>query len=99
MHKQSEEPAETNWRHRLHEVVFEADTLGGKVFDVVLLCLIILSVAVVVMESVRSWRVEYGSFFFKGGMGADDPLHDRIPSAIDQRPPTITLRNQLFRRH
>jgi voltage-gated potassium channel len=65
MHKQSEEPAEANWRHRLHEVVFEAETVGGKIFDVVLLCLIIVSVAVVVMESVRSLRVEYGPFFLR----------------------------------
>jgi voltage-gated potassium channel len=61
MHKRSEEPAETDWRHRLHEVVFEAETLSGKIFDVVLLWLIVLSVAVVVLESVRSLREQYGT--------------------------------------
>ena len=65
MHKQAEEPAEANWRHRLHEVVFEADTLSGKVFDVALLWLIILSVAVVVLESVRSLRAEYSALFLR----------------------------------
>lgn len=63
MHKQSEDPAEAGWRHRLHDVVFEAETLGGKIFDVVLLFLIILSVIVVVLESVRSLREEYGALF------------------------------------
>lgn len=65
MHKQSESPAEAVWRHRLHEVVFEAETLGGKIFDVVLLSLIILSVAVVVLESVRSLREVYGALFLR----------------------------------
>jgi len=61
MNKQAEEPAEANWRHRLHEVVFEADTLSGKTFDLVLLWLIILSVGVVVLESVKSLREAYGT--------------------------------------
>jgi voltage-gated potassium channel len=65
MHKQSEDPAEAVWRHRLHEVVFEAETRGGKIFDVVLLWLIILSVAVVVLESVRSLREDYGALFLR----------------------------------
>ena len=43
----------TPWRRRLHEVIFEADTLTGKVFDVVLLVAIVLSVLVVMLESVR----------------------------------------------
>lgn len=65
MHKQAEEPAKADWRQRRHEVVFEAETLSGKVFDVALLWLIILSVAVVVLERVRSLRAEYGSLFLR----------------------------------
>jgi voltage-gated potassium channel len=65
MHKQAEEPAEANWRQRLYEVIFESETLSGKVFDVVLLWLIILSVIVVVLESVRSLREAYGTLFLK----------------------------------
>lgn len=31
----------SDWRHRLHEVVFEADTQAGKTFDVALLVAIV----------------------------------------------------------
>lgn len=47
-------------RHRLHEIVFEADTPAGKAFDVVLLIAILLSVLAVMLESVESIRIEYG---------------------------------------
>jgi voltage-gated potassium channel len=40
------------WRQRLHEVIFEADTRAGKVFDVALLAAITLSVVAVMLESV-----------------------------------------------
>lgn len=48
------------WRHRLHEVIFEADTPTGKAFDVVLLVLIALSVVVVMLESVPGYMEDYG---------------------------------------
>lgn len=44
----------------MHEVIFEADTPAGKRFDLVLLGLILLSVAAVCLESVRTIREEYG---------------------------------------
>lgn len=40
------------WRERLHEIVFEADTTGGVLFDVGLLIAIVLSVVVIALESV-----------------------------------------------
>jgi voltage-gated potassium channel len=47
-------------RARLHEVIFEADTPGGKAFDVALLLAIALSVAAVMLESVGPIRERYG---------------------------------------
>jgi len=41
-------------RQRIHEVVFEADTPSGKFFDVFLLVAILISVIVVMLESVPS---------------------------------------------
>ena len=41
------------WRDRMHEIIFEADTRGGKAFDVGLIFAIMLSVAVVVMSTMR----------------------------------------------
>ncbi|KAA3663101.1 MAG: ion transporter [Calditrichaeota bacterium] len=43
------------WRARLHEVIFEADTRSGKRFDVVLIIFILLSVAVVMLDSVQAF--------------------------------------------
>ncbi|ACY19150.1 ion transporter [Haliangium ochraceum] len=43
-----------HWRERLHEVIFEAETRGGKLFDIALLLTILVSVAAVMAESVAS---------------------------------------------
>jgi voltage-gated potassium channel len=48
------------WRERLHEIIFEADTPGGKAFDLALLLAIGLSVAAVMLESVVTVRERYG---------------------------------------
>ena len=54
------EPAERDWRRRLYEIIFEAETPAGKTFDVILLWAIGLSVAAVMLESVEPVRVKYG---------------------------------------
>ncbi len=51
----------TKRRARLHEVIFESDTRAGRAFDLTLIWLIILSVATVVLESVREVREQYGT--------------------------------------
>lgn len=48
------------WQQRLHEVIFEADTPAGKIFDVTLLLLILLSLVLVMAESMASVNVRYG---------------------------------------
>jgi voltage-gated potassium channel len=47
-------------RERLHEIIFEADTTAGKAFDVGLLVTIVLSVLVVLLESVESVAARHG---------------------------------------
>lgn len=47
------------WRERWHEIIFEADTPAGKLFDVALLIAILVSVLVVVCESVHGIREAY----------------------------------------
>ncbi len=47
------------WRRRMHEVIFEADTPAGKAFDVALLAIIVLSVIVVMLDSVREIREQH----------------------------------------
>lgn len=52
------------WRKRLHEIIFEADTFAGKAFDVTLLLLIILSVLLVMLESMQPVAADYGDWFY-----------------------------------
>jgi voltage-gated potassium channel len=49
-------------RAMLHEIIFEADTRAGKMFDIVLLVCIALSVLAVLLESVSGIQVRYGPF-------------------------------------
>lgn len=52
------------WRDKWYEVIFEADTPAGKLFDVILLVAILLSVGVVMCESVDSIRRLYPNLLF-----------------------------------
>ena len=52
------------WRHRLHEVIFEADTFGGKAFDLTLIVCIALSIVVVMLDSIQALREQYGSLLY-----------------------------------
>jgi voltage-gated potassium channel len=48
------------YQSRAHEIVFEADTAAGRLFDVALIATILLSVVVVMLDSVQSMRAAYG---------------------------------------
>lgn len=52
-------------RERLHQIVFGADTKAGKLFDIVLLWLIVASVVVVILESMPELNRPYSELFFK----------------------------------
>jgi voltage-gated potassium channel len=51
-------------RARLHEIIFESDTPAGKLFDVILLVAILLSVLAAILESVAGVRNRYGTFLY-----------------------------------
>ncbi len=48
-----------DWKYRLHEIIYEADTPAGKLFDVVLLIFILASILLVMLESVKSIDAKY----------------------------------------
>jgi voltage-gated potassium channel len=48
------------WRLRLYTIIFEADTRAGQLFDAVLIAAILLSLAVVVLDSVESVHQRFG---------------------------------------
>lgn len=49
----------SKWKDKLHEIIYEADTPAGKLFDIVLLFVIIASIILVMLESVKSIDVKY----------------------------------------
>jgi voltage-gated potassium channel len=59
-HPDARAAAEAPWRARLHEIVFEADTPEGRAFDVALIVVIALSVATVMLDSVRAITLAHG---------------------------------------
>ena len=52
-----------DWRYELHEIIYESDTRAGKLFDVVLLWVILFSVVLVMLESVEWLNAKYFTFF------------------------------------
>ena len=48
-----------NWKEKVHEVIYEADTPAGKLFDVILLFVILLSILLVMLESVENIGSQY----------------------------------------
>ncbi len=53
-------------RSRLHEIIFEADTPAGKLFDILLILSIVASVVLVMLDSVSSIRQSYGDLIYLG---------------------------------
>lgn len=53
-----------NLKNKLYEIIFEADTPSGKYFDLALIVMIVLSIIVVMLESVSSLGDQYGRAFY-----------------------------------
>jgi voltage-gated potassium channel len=51
------------WKEKVHEVIYEADTKVGKIFDVALLIVILASLVLVVLDSVEQISLRYHSLF------------------------------------
>jgi len=54
---------EGGWRLALFKVIFESDTRAGRIFDLVLIWLILISVAVVMLDSFESLQARWGPTF------------------------------------
>lgn len=53
---------EKSWQTKLHEIIYEADTPAGKLFDVILLIAILTSIVLVMLESVKSIDSRFHAF-------------------------------------
>lgn len=51
-----------NWRSKIHEVIYGTHTKAGKIFDIVLLIVIVYSVIVVMLESLPRYDGKYHNF-------------------------------------
>ena len=51
------------WRLTLYGVIFESETRAGRLFDLALIAVILLSVAVVVLDSVQPIHARWGGIF------------------------------------
>jgi voltage-gated potassium channel len=47
------------WRLRLYRVIYESDTQAGRLFDQVIVAAILVSVAVVMADSVQAWHARH----------------------------------------
>jgi voltage-gated potassium channel len=54
-------PSRSTLRRRLHSIVFEADTPAGRAFDVTLIAVIVVSIAVIMLESVAQIAARHGA--------------------------------------
>lgn len=55
-----------SWKHKIHQIIYEADTKEGKLFDVILLIAILASILLVMLESVERFDKKYHDFLNLG---------------------------------
>jgi len=64
LNKKNYQAGDSSLRRRLYIIIFEADTPAGKLFDVILIISIILSVIAVMLDSVSSINEAYGNLLY-----------------------------------
>ncbi|MEM9917855.1 MAG: ion transporter [Bacteroidota bacterium] len=64
MSSAKDKPTINPLKERIHEIIFEADTPVGRVFDVSLIIAILASILIVMLESVDELNQRYGQLFF-----------------------------------
>ena len=53
----------SSFRSRLHEIIFESETREGRLFDILLMVMIIMSIATLMLETVPSYYAKYREVF------------------------------------
>lgn len=51
-----------NWRVKLHEVIYGTHTPAGRLFDIILLVVIVYSIIIVMLESIPTFNASYHTF-------------------------------------
>jgi voltage-gated potassium channel len=63
-HSSREEKPDKGWRRKVYEIIFEAETPAGKIFDIILLVAILASIFTVLLESVAAIRSQFGRILY-----------------------------------
>ena len=53
----------SDWKSNIHEVIYGTHTPAGKLFDIILLAVIIYSIIIVMLESIEDYDTKYHEFF------------------------------------
>ncbi len=53
------------WQKKIYDIIFESETFYGKLFDELLLVMIMLSITVVMLESIADVRAKHGQTLYK----------------------------------
>lgn len=56
--------APQGWQAKLHEIIYESEKPEGKAFDITLLSCILISIIIVILDSVQSLHAKYGNLFY-----------------------------------
>ncbi len=64
MKEQATSSNELNWRYKIFKIIYHADTPAGKFFDIMLIGFIVLSVSVIILDSVEQIHISYGQLFY-----------------------------------
>ncbi len=51
------------WKFKIHEIIYGTHTPAGKLFDIILLVVIVYSIIIVMLESIPSMDTKYHTFF------------------------------------
>jgi voltage-gated potassium channel len=57
-------PGFSDRRERLHQIVFESDTRAGRLFDIVLLWMIVFSIVLLMLDTVPSIQAKWGKTLY-----------------------------------
>ncbi len=51
------------WKFKIHEIIYGTHTPAGKLFDIILLVVIVYSIIIVMLESIPTMDTKYHTFF------------------------------------
>lgn len=57
------DPQINSWKEKWHEIIYEADSRAGRLFDLILIVAILFSIILVMLESVKELDSKYHNFF------------------------------------